>query len=203
MALRGEILARIRLMRRKLATTKPLMGRIGKVLVEASYESFALQRLGNIEWAAKYGGSMVPPFLNVAGALADFIGGARAPKKVQFLDRPALLVTGALRRSIAARVPGETSVEVYSPLPYAALMQEGGTSTQNYGEDVKDAIRNWLFTKKGASRKGREEYKRKLSPLLARDSLETQVIPRPFMGVTDEAEAKIAEEIRVHFEGRA
>lgn len=211
MLTRDSVLREIHRVRRKLNGTRRLMGRIGTLVTVDSKRSFIRQRLGTIEWAQRYPG-LRKPFVNIAGALADFIAGHTDPAPSQFKDRPALLTTGALQRSIKSRVIDSTTVEVGSDKPYAALHQEGGTSEQSYGPDTQERIRDWLYelrqgrnrqgqyTTKGLhARPGREGYIKHLTPLLHKTTRVQNVLARPFIGVTDEAEAQIQQAVLQHF----
>ncbi len=207
MLTRDSVLREIHRVRRKLNSTRRLMSRIGTLVTVDSKRSFIRQRLGTIEWWQRYPG-LRKPFINIAGALADFIAGHTDPAPSQFKDRPALIYTGALQRSIKSRVLDSTTVEVGSDKPYAALHQEGGTSEQTYGPDTQQRIHDWLFEKretpgprggKYKPRQGREGYIKHLAPLLHKTTHVQNVIARPFIGVTDEAEAQIREAITQHF----
>ena len=211
MTTRESVLREIARVRRRLNSTRRLMGRIGNIVAVDSKRSFIYQRLGSIEWPARYPG-MRKPFINIAGALADFIKGATAPRPSQFHDRPALITTGALQRSIKSTVLDATTVEVKSEKDYAALHQEGGISSQSYGGEVQDRIRDWLFEhKQGRSplgrftrkayrpRPGMEGYVPKMAPLIRKTVHTQRVIARPFIGVTDHAEAAIRTAVVQHF----
>ena len=187
------------------------MGRIGNIVAVDSRLSFIHQRLGSIEWPARYPG-MRKPFINIAGALADFIAGATAPKANRFYARPALIDTGALVKSIKSHVIDAQTVEVRSDKDYGALQFAGGLSSQNYSGSVQDRIRDWLFERKqGRSpigrftrkayrpRPGMEGYVPKMAPLIRKTVHTQRVIARPFIGVTDHAEAAIRVAVVQHF----
>lgn len=129
---------------------RALLDRIGALYVSASQRSFAQQRWGDEAWPARY--PRQKNKLNIAGALRDFAAGRRAPLARRFQDRPALIDTGELRRSIAHRVVadgGVLYVEVGTTLPYAAKQLYGGETVIRITQAIRDRAREWLQTPKG------------------------------------------------------
>lgn len=187
----------------------PLLNQIGMLGVESSQQAFRDQAFGGIKWPARYPGQGDPKF-NVAGALQDFKAGRTAPKPIRFQDRPAGVdegLRGGVWGSLSWRVDGKTVVWG-SQKPHAARVNLGGPSVITYDKATKKRIGDWLYqpssprpqrrktTKerfsqaKVKSLKGnrtREEYAKYLRPLLRpdRNVLKTEVIARPFVGVTD------------------
>lgn len=188
----------------KAALNQPgqLLAMIGALVVNDCRRAFHRQALGDIQWQERYPG-MASPKINIAGALADFISGRPSPKPNRFQDRPALIgegMRGGLQASVTYRVAGKDTVMVGSNKPYASLQQEGGTSEQTYGEDVKKRIETWLFKQRRRPgprggrfepRRNREGYVKHLAPLLHKNVHRQRVIARPFIGVTDNAERQI------------
>lgn len=187
--------------------TTPLMKQLGALNVEASQNAFDEQKLGKTLWQPRYPG-MRPPFLNIAGALQDFNAGKKAPKPNRFQDRPALIdegMRGGLKGSISFQVVNPTTEVTGSAKPYASLQHGGGRTSILITKQAKASIADWLWTKKGKSRKGREGYESKLGPLTlpGRDSLEQKVIARPFIGITDELVGDFTSAIMNYFQKKA
>jgi phage gpG-like protein len=167
-----------------------LMRRWGALLVSASQDAFVKQTFGGHDWPARYEG-MEPPFINIAGALADFEGGRSSPKPSRFQDRPALVdegLRGGLWGSITYAVPDPRSVQVGTNKPYAQVHNEGGTTQLFIGTEGKKRVQDWLFKKKAPfePRKGREGYVGKLWPAAVRGVLFQKIAKRPFLGVTED-----------------
>lgn len=178
-----------------------LMTQWGALMVEASQRAFVDQRFGDKDWPPRYPG-MAPPFLNIAGSIQDFNAGRSAPKANRFKDRPALVdqgMAGGLMGSITFAAEKD-SVEVGTNKPYAQLHQEGGESFLKVTEEGRRLGREWLFTKKGDPRKGREGYVKHLWPALFRGFLRQNVAPRPFLGVTPQLAEDLVRTTETYFE---
>lgn len=170
-----------------------LLDQIGALYVSASQKSFSEQRWGSTAWPARYP-SQRSPKINIAGVIKDFNAGRRKPLKSRFQDRPALVDTGDLKRSISHRVVvegGEAYVEIGTTLPYATLQQYGGTSTIVITEAARDAARKWLGTKEGYP------FRSRLWRIVSvRSGIYTvDVIGRRFVGTTPELEKRAAKMI--------
>jgi len=183
-------------------------GSIGKIIARTleaqAQRTFLDQAIGDIAWPERYP-NQDDPMVNIA-ALVNWTSGGGKINSRFFDRRPALYGRGDLKKSISARVKGDL-VEVGSALPYAAVHQWGGTSTQPVGEGTKKEVARFLGAEKkdgkwrmkkkpGARQKeNAEKYWFKLFPLLGKDQLETQVNQRPFLGITDENEADMVDQI--------
>lgn len=191
-------------LRARVKDTATLGRIIGRILESQSQRAFLEQRLGDLQWPERYP-SQDDPFVNVA-ALVNWTnsGGTVLPR---FFDRrPALMGEGTLSKSIAARTSGKV-VEVGSALSYAGLHQWGGSSSQPITQGAKKTIgafigeeeKGGVFKRKarlGSRQKAnREKYFFKLYPLLSRDELTTEVNQRPFLGITEENERDMVEDI--------
>ncbi len=181
------------------------LGRIVTRVVETqSQRSFLEQRLGEFKWPERYP-SMEDPFVNVAAVVRwTAQGGEILPR---FFDRrPALMGQGDLMQSISGRVR-KGFVEVGSNLDYAATHQFGGTSSQPITSQAKTTIGRFIGYRKergewkpnpraGKRQKAnRDKFFFRLFPILGRDTLETQVNERPFVGITPDNDREIAESI--------
>lgn len=186
----------LRKLRARLRNPAPAARMIGLLLVSESVKAFTDQRLGDVRWPERYP-NQPEPFVNVAAVLEKANRG-RKPRPGDFSRRPALLSTGTLQKSVASQLRGPGTVEVGSQVPYAAIHQFGGTSVQSVTATAKLTLRSWLYTPKGRLRKEAAPYAEKLSPLLSKDRHETSIFPRPFVGVTEEAGAKITDIVE-HF----
>lgn len=208
--IQAKLLKKLNSLRQAVNHLEPLLKQIGALVTKECRRAFDFQRLGDIAWPERYPGQEAPT-LNIAGALADFIGGRMSPKPNRFEDRPALVDEGnrgGLKATITWSVRDGNTVQVGTNKTYAKLHQEGGISIQNYGKDTRERIANWLFTKKSKSvrgylkkapRKGREGYVKHLGPLLTASTHMQRVIRRPFIGVTDKTEEEIRRAVVLHF----
>jgi len=183
--------------RAALKDTRKVMSRIGETMEAASFRAFDEQAFGDFKWPARYP-DQPPPFLNVAGAIADFAKGATAPKARRFQNRPALIDTGALSTSPKSRVVGNRVVEVGSTHPAAASHQWGLPSSQPVDQATKNRIARWLL-KKG------KPYRNKLAPVLmpSVSSWGTKVAQRPFLGVPHDLEPEIQSIVETEIAGAA
>jgi len=192
----------------------PALKAIGALLESVSQHAFQEQKLGEYVWEGRYP-SQEDPFISLAGALSDFDSGATRPKERRFQRTPVLKDTGNLMGSIASKVSGNDLVEVGSAVEYASLHNFGGFSSQPITKQAKTKIAKWISKKKprkpkaGAKPKTPKEqskgekYALKMMPMLGLDVWETEVVQRPFLGITDQAENDIAETLEIFLtEGR-
>lgn len=187
-------------MREALDETTDVMKRIGEIIQAESEASFADQKFGEHVWARQYP-NQADPFVNIAGLIDDFSGGASQPKARRLTRKPALIDTGALSTSVKSRVVNTRLVEIGSTHPAAANHQWGLTSHQALDGGTKNRIAKWLL-------KQSKPMKKKLAALLMPSvtGWDTEVVQRPFLGVTrtaeddivDAVEQMIAEKARGH-----
>ncbi len=175
----------LRLLRERLAAPDRALKQIGALLVSQAQRAFVEQRLGEMEWPERYPEDE-EPFVNVAGLISDFNRGVSAPPSRRFERRPAGTDTGALAGSISFAVRGG-QVAAGSNLPYASHHQWGGLSSQPVTDGAKRLLEAWLDTPEGAP------FREKLTPFLDANELNTEVVQRPFLGITDEIEGDIRE----------
>lgn len=153
-----------------------LQMQVGTMLVAQAQEAFREQRSSEGRWRER-----AP--INVFGIIADFsLAGRSSPPARRFETRPALVDTGALRRSIAWQGRGTNVVEVGSNLPYASLHQFGGVSeSEKITESVQEKLHKWL-------RKQSKELRDALGWLLNKKytgtKLRMQVEARPFVEIS-------------------
>jgi phage gpG-like protein len=164
----------------KLNAPENILEAIGGMLVSASKDAFDKQAFGDIPWAARYPNQQAPK-VNVAGVVADVNAGGQ-PKARRFVDRPALIDSGNLRKGISYSIEGTTVIESASE-PYAQRAHAGGESTQFMSQTGRTQLARFL--------RQRPEYRPRLGFLFNVFALTTNSVPRPFMGMTDETEVKI------------
>lgn len=181
-------------LRELLENPKPVLFQAGAIMAAGSERAFTEQRFGSIPWPERYP-NQTEPFINVAGALADFEKGRAAPLPRRFVRRPALKDREMLAQSITFALSGPDGVEVGSSLPYANVHQHGGVSTQRVSETAKQAMRKWLQTPQGSAFRG------KLIPLTQPNVTQhdTEVVQRPFVGISDEIESELIDMIEKEF----
>ena len=191
---------------------KPLMKWIGALGVAASQKAFLDQALGDIKWPARYPGQQDPK-LNIAGFLMDFKSGRTAPKPNRFQDRPALIdegQRGGMWGSLTLEVMGPLTVAWGTNKPYAKKQQEGGVVMIRYDDATKQRIKKWLYNPQGKKRTAkvagtvntRADYAKHVRKLLhsKRTIWSQTVIPRPFVGITDQLQADINAAIKLYYE---
>lgn len=168
-----------------------LLKQWGAILKETSQRAFVDQSFDGAPWEPLYGGKQEPPFINIAGALADFEGGRSAPKPNRFKDRPALRDSQTLMNSMTYEVKDKT-LEYGTVVEHARIHQEGGTTWIKISKEALTRIRSWLwqkklYDKKGGMnwRKGREGYGKIWNPAVkaASGGLQHEIIRRPFVGI--------------------
>lgn len=147
----GASIKGIERLRKRLEDPDAVLRQVGGILLAQAHAAFDQQRLGATRWSKRYP-SQKPPIINVAGALSDFRQGAKAPKSDRFQARPAGVDTGHLKRSIAVSIRHNV-VEVGSVVPYASVIQWGGTSTQPVTGDAKKRLAKWMATLRGKRRR--------------------------------------------------
>lgn len=179
-----------------------ILKQIGVVLLGEAQKAFREQKFNDEQWPARYPGQKGAP-VNIAGLIADFRAGRTRPPARRFQDRPAGIDTGQTLRSLntaqALTVQGLT-VQVQSNTVGAKMTQGGGTSVQLITKQVKERLAEWMKRSRRRLRReqGRAQPARaedaaasQLGWLFSKKSLKTKVTPRPFLGVTKEAERKI------------
>ena len=174
--------------KKRLGDPRPALRRIGALMLSASQKAFQDQRYGPDKWPERYEGQP-DPFVNVAGALSDLLRD-RQIKGRRFDRRPALVDTGILRGSLSFGLKGKNAVRVGTTVPYAAKHVFGLNSRQN----VTDAARKRLtkeyrrFKNQGGAR---FEALKKLGFLHTVSQLETNIQPRPFIGIFPDLERRL------------
>lgn len=177
-------------LRNALREKKRALKMVGAVLESGAQRAFEEERFGDRKWPGRYP-NQADPFINVAGAMADFEGGAEAPKGRRFDRRPALTDTGNLAGSIASKQVGRNRVEVGTMVEYAADHQWGLTSSMRLTKGGKQRLAKWLLGGSG------RPYRKKMVPLLSKTSHDTDIVQRPFLGVTEEMEDDIQRTVEI------
>lgn len=167
----GKVLTALR---EALLDPRGVLDAIGVLLASRAKQAFTDQRRGTKRWR----GRSVP---NVAGIVSDLMN-SRTPPMRRLDARPALIDTGRLMMDISHRLTKENTVEIGTRLPYAAVHQYGGETTQPWGESGKARLRELLKTQPW------KDYEDRLGWLLDEDVHEvtTSVPERPFLLITDE-----------------
>jgi phage gpG-like protein len=183
-------------------STEGLMKQWGSMMVETSQRSFVEQKLGEWEWPARYPG-MTAPIINIAGTIQDFNQGRTTPKPNRFQDRPALVdhgMRGGIWGSISFQVTGPKEVAAGSNKPHAGIHMKGGESVVRVSEQGYQRGRDWLFTKQGDPKKGREGFVDKLWPALFQRTHRVAVAKRPFVGITPQLATDMIRATSEYFE---
>jgi len=166
---------------------KKLLQQIGVLMVAESQKAFKAQEFNGVQWPAR-------GKINTMGIVSDFAQGKNKPPKRRFDPRPALIDTGALRKSINYKVIGAT-VKVGSQLHYADLHQGGGESEGiQVTQDIQQRLGKWL-------KRQADDVRAKLGWLMgkkARDEkLKTKVPARPFIGFTSYTKKNVQKSLGV------
>ena len=180
--------------RARLKNPEPALRAVGALMVAASQLAFRQQRLGDIKWPERYPNQQ-EPFINIAGMLADLNQGS-AIKERRFQRRPALIDRGQLRDSVTFAA-SSTSVRVGSSKDYAAIHQHGLVSTLKVSPSVKKGVVKFLRSARG------KPYREKLTFLLAPNltQYDVEVVRRPFLGLTPDAEEEAREAVEAFVAG--
>jgi phage gpG-like protein len=164
---------------RRLEHPVAILKRIGAMVASRSQARFNEQKgPDGEEWPER----AVP---NIPGILDDLQWGASV-KSRRFDARPVLLDTGRLRQSINWQLLSENEVEIGTNIPYAADHQFGAEREIQITPTIHTNLMAWLRTTVG------RPWKPWLSWLLGETSIEFSIIPREFLGISDED----AEDIR-------
>ena len=201
-----------------LVNPESILRQIGILILRQAAKAFSSQEFGGVPWLQRYP-KQSEPFLNIAGAVTDLSTSTRV-KSRRFDRRPAGIDTGDLKRSLASdsgmSVSGN-SVEVGSNLPYSGRIHAGGTSSILIDRQTAANIRTVLekagtryhkqrseFIAKGyhafeppPGMIGKDRALFKLSFIISKKNpvfnLETETVPRPFLGVTSKTIVGIQE----------
>jgi len=182
----------VKSLRDKLDHPEEILQGVGGMLVSQAKNAFTEQKFGDEVWPPRYPNQTAPK-VNVAGVLSDINHGGK-PKSRRFEDRPALMDIGDLYKSINFTVDG-TTVTHSSSLPYAQVSHAGGQSTQAVHPFARIVLAEFL--------KSNKQYRKKLGFLFHVESLTTNHVPRPFIGLTDDTEAKMIRLLEDFFGAKA
>lgn len=171
----------VQIMAKRLTDLLPLMQRIGEYLKKRSQIAFLNQAYGNKKWPARKTPSIM-------GIVQDLTQGPDV-SVARFNERPALVDSGNLRRSIRYAA-GRKTVTLYSTAEYANLMQQGGPSSLPVTASVKANLATFL--------RSNRDLRPRLGFLFNRTSVSVIVPPRPFLGNYKEAKPQI-EELALNF----
>lgn len=140
---------RLRALAELLDRPRGVLEAIGGFIVKESGKAFREQRLGNFPWKPR-----VNP--NWPALLRDAESGAARPPQRRFQERPALMDTGLLARSIAHQVVSNTDVEVGVAgvaKAYADIHQVGGKSQSVVvTKAIQHRLWGWIKGSDGSAR---------------------------------------------------
>lgn len=144
----GDDLLRNRLqqIRQRLDNPEPILRQWGALLLKTSQRAFVDQSFDGKAWPARYP-QQARPKLNLAGVIQDFATGRNAPKAIRFVDRPAVIDTKDLFRSLSFALISKDTVEAGSNIDHAGLQNFGGETVQPITPAIKERLRNWLYKK--------------------------------------------------------
>lgn len=157
---------------------------IGVELVASARRAFEGQRSPEGDaWQAR----AVP---NVAGMIMDFTRGRADPKPSRLAPRPALVDTGALRRSISYRLEAGRVIPTVG-VDYGMQHVEGGSATLQVGPAVRRAAIRWL------DRRDQDDVvDKRLRSAVRQDAVTIRFPARPFLGADERAQESIRAIVR-------
>jgi phage gpG-like protein len=168
----------------------PLMEELGRFLDAKVLVTFISQTFNGRRWPARQGSASKPSIL---GVVADLTEGPEVHAN-RFKDRPALVDTGTLRRSIRFTT-SRNSVHLRSTMPYADRAEKGWHARLPITQAVRGNLATLL--------RGNPSLRPALGFLFRRPSVDADVPPRPFIGVQDKDKAKINEMVRDYLQDKA
>lgn len=200
-------------LKRSISTPKWLQESIlkgaGGLALAQAQKAFKEQGLEDRRWPERYP-KQKEPFVNVAGVVADFLEGRKRPPDRRFDRRPAGIDTQETLRSLT---PGKSmqmdgqAVVVGTPFKKkGSRIQFGGKGRQPVNKQVKDLLGEHL---KKARKRVKSGYKKstpatkqdaglaKLGWLMNKNTKElvTNVVPRPYLGLTRDLTEKIIDHV--------
>lgn len=183
-----EVLARIR---DALEDPEAILKQIGALVVAQAQRAFREEAFDGKRWPHRYP-NQDDPVVNLAGVVADLNRGLDEPRTHRFDRRPVGKDSGDLWQSIsdketAITLDGTYVVEVGSTLPQASKFQFGGLHSQPVPESTKEKIGRFIETPRGSP------YWWKLKFVTGEEltELETDIVPRPYLGITYGLEKRI------------
>lgn len=166
--------AKIKRMAQKLKDPKQALNIIGLMMVAESQRAFKDQAWEGKAWLPR-------GKVNTFGIINDLSLGRSIPKR-RFDQRPALMDTGLLMKSISHRVRG-TYVEVGTKVKYAQAHQKGGaTRSETVTKSVQKQL--WAWLQKKANKKWQPNLGWLLNRKLSGKKIDGRVPARPFLGLT-------------------
>jgi|TARA_Y100000310_G_scaffold334113_1_gene413075 phage gpG-like protein len=151
-------LSKLSVLKKRLINPSKILKSVGAVFTKQAQRAFIDQALGDNKWKPRYPRQQ-EPFINIAGALSDFVDGRSKPKNRRFDRRPALVDTGILRRSVSndssISIKGQHVLEVGVTgiaQEYASFQQYGGTTTQDVTSQAQEGIADWIKELRGKRR---------------------------------------------------
>jgi len=189
----GDALEYLAKLRKELEDPEALLKQFGALVVSQAQRAFREQEFDGKPWPGRYP-NQEDPVVNLAGVVQDLEGGLEKPKANRFDRRPAGKDSGGLWNSIidksqSVKVSGTYAVEVGSVLEQASRIQFGGVHSQSVSPSTRQKIGRYIKTAEGAPHWWRLLF------LTADETTEisTDVVPRPYLGMTQELERKIIE----------
>jgi len=187
----GDAMAYLVRLKKTLEDPEPLRKMLGALVVAQAQRAFREEAFDGEKWLERYPNQQ-DPVVNLAGVVADLSRGLDTPKPHRFERRPVGKDEGDLWQSISdrqtsVRTPGRYVVEVGSVVEHASRYQFGGVHSQPVSEGTKARIATFIESPAGAP------FWKKLF-FLTRDDvteLDTDLIPRPYLGITKALKAKI------------
>lgn len=200
--LRNTNPASLKRMQAVLRNPERILNQIGIKLLADAQKAFRNEEFDGEKWPARYPGQK-PPYVNIAGLIADFIAGKTKPPARRFQNRPAGVDTKQTKNSLTvgrAISVDPLSVTVSSNTDGAIAMSTGGTTVQQITKQVKERLAAWMRTAKrrikrrqGDNRPIRDEDSAaaRLGWLFSKKSLVTKSAVRPFLGLSRKSAAEI------------
>ena len=184
--------------RDRLENPMAAMEAVGAVLIAAAQKAFEDQQFGSFKWPAQYESGKAP-WIHIAGAADDLRTGERI-KGSRFGPVDPLKDSGDLWRSIDYKKVARDEVVVGTSVPYAQFHQWGSKEKGPSVQPVTSSMRRRLSREYADADDEKKKAIGKLWHWFRKDSIETHVRQRPFLGITDEIEDQIRQTVEMFVE---
>lgn len=180
----------VRVLAKQIEQLFPLMDKLGNYLCQVSRAAFQNQSWDGQKWAEKKAGPLTP---SIMGSVEDLSKGPEIAAS-RFAARPALVNTGALRRSFKA-MPTAKTVKIVSTMPYAQLQNEGGLNILYVTKAVRQNLAAYL--------RRMPNLRPHLGFLFNAWQVEATIPARQFIGVPESSRAKIDAMVQEYMQKQA
>ena len=181
----------------RLDSLRPVMETIGAVLIAAAQKAFEDKQFGTFKWPPQYEHGK-DPWVHIAGVASDLSKGIGVKSSRYAPSEATLKDSGDLWRSIDFRAVTRDSVAVGSSVPYAKYHQWGSSLVGPAVQVVTGSMRQGLAKAWREADGGKKAALGKMWHWFKKDSINTHIRQRPFLGITDQIEDDIRETVEMY-----